>query len=102
MIENLPDIIAQMTEPAKSIDSIKIVDIGNGAKGLIGGDKEGIIASKGSLPEQITDAMMNYSVGSAMINDMLKESGLSKTAGVKELKDFLKTNDIGKSNPTSE
>ncbi|SFV63381.1 Inner membrane protein YqiK [hydrothermal vent metagenome] len=101
MIERLPKIIEQMTEPAKSIDSIKIVDMGASGKSLINGDINSE-TPKGSLPEQITDAMMNYSVGSAMINDMLKESGLGETAGVKEIKDFLKLNDIGKSEPKSE
>jgi len=45
---------------------------------------------------------MNYSVGSAMINDMLKESGLGDSVGVNEIKDLLKSNSIGKSKSKSE
>ncbi|CAA6825757.1 MAG: Inner membrane protein YqiK [uncultured Sulfurovum sp.] len=94
MIERLPEIIEQMIKPANNIDSIKIVDMGNGGKNLMSNTQEGDNASKASLPEQITNAMMNYSVGSTMINDMLKESGLSETVGVSELQDFLNKNTI--------
>lgn len=97
MIENLPHIIEKMTEPAKSIDSIKIVDMGNGGNGVVNTNKEKSKNNKASLPEQITDAMMNYTVGSTMINDMLKETGLSDTLGVQNLKSFLDGNTIGKS-----
>ncbi|HIP41866.1 MAG TPA: flotillin family protein [Campylobacterales bacterium] len=97
MIERLPAIIEQMIKPANNIDSIKIVDMGDGGRNLIQNGKGGTISGeKASLPEQITNAMMNYSVGNAMINDMLKESGLNDTLGVSELKDFLKSNEIGK------
>jgi len=96
MIERLPAIIEQMIKPANNIDSIKIVDMGDGGRNFIQNSTEGEPSTKASLPEQITNAMMNYSVGNAMINDMLKESGLSETAGIKELKDFLKSNDIAK------
>jgi len=96
MIDRLPEIIEQMIKPANNIDSIKIVDMGDGGRNLIQNTSEGETATKASLPEQITNAMMNYSVGNAMINDMLRESGLSETAGIKELKDFLKSNDIAK------
>ncbi len=96
MIERLPEIIEQMIKPANNIDSIKIVDMGNISNNLRGDAKEADNSSKASLPEQITNAMMNYSVGSTMINDMLKESGLSDTVGVSELKDFLKSNTIAK------
>jgi len=92
LIENMPKIIAQMTEPAKNIDSIKIVDFGNGMSNFTNKNGSNNSTSKGSLPEQITEAMLNYSVGNTMINDMLKESGLSQNFGINELKDFLKKN----------
>ena len=98
MIDRLPDIIEQMIKPANNIDSIKIVDMGEGGRNFVQNSTEGESQTKASLPEQITNAMMNYSVGNAMINDMLKESGLAETAGIKELKDFLKSNDIAKPN----
>ena len=102
MIEQLPKIIEQMIQPAKSIDSIKIVDMGSATKSIVNSDNSSVSNSKASLPEQITDAMMNYSVGSAMINDMLKESGLGDSVGVNEIKDLLKSNSIGKSKSKSE
>jgi flotillin len=91
MIEQLPKIIEQMIKPAENIDSIKIVDMGDGGRNLAQPNGEQG-DTKTSLPEQITNAMMNYSVGSTMINDMLKETGLSESVGVKEVKDFLNTN----------
>ncbi len=96
MIDRLPEIIEQMIKPANNIDSIKIVDMGDGGRNFLQNSVEGESQTKVSLPEQITNAMMNYSVGNAMINDMLKESGLSETAGITELKDFLKSNTITK------
>lgn len=90
MIEQLPKIIEQMIKPAEHIDSIKIVDMGEGGRNLAQPSAEQS-SGKASLPEQITNAMMNYSVGSTMINDMLKETGLSDSVGVQEVKDFLKT-----------
>ena len=95
LIENLPKIIAQMTEPAKNIDSIKIVDFGNGVNNFTNKSSNST-GTKGSLPEQITEAMLNYSVGNTMIKDMLKESGLSSDFGVDDLKDFLKEGALAK------
>lgn len=94
MIERLPEIIEQMIKPANNIDSIKIVDMGQTGKNLTAPTQAGENSEKASLPEQITNAMMNYSVGNTMINDMLKESGLKDTVGISELKDFLKTNPV--------
>jgi len=98
MIDRLPEIIEQIIEqmikPANNIDSIKIVDMGNSSRNVVENTTEGESPNKASLPEQITSAMMNYSVGNAMINDMLKESGLNDSLGIKEVKDFLKSNPI--------
>lgn len=96
MIEQLPKIIEQMIKPAEHIDSIKIVDMGDSGRNFVSKSGNGEENIKASLPEQITHAMMNYSIGSTMINDMLKETGLSETVGIKEVKDFLKSNSIGK------
>lgn len=102
MIEKLPEIIEQMIKPANNIDSIKIVDMGGeSGKNFIQNSTEGGVENRSSLPEQITSAMMNYSVGNAMINDMLKESGLNDTLGVKEIKDLLKSNPINAQQNTS-
>ncbi len=102
MIEQLPKIIEQMIKPAEYIDSIKIVDMGGAGRNLVGnavqgGDEK---AAGQTLPEQITNAMMNYTVGSTMINDLLKETGLGETVGINEVRDLLRSNNLAQTAKT--
>jgi len=92
LIERLPAIIEQMIKPAQNIESIKIVDMGgaNGKNSILNGTMSESSQKNSSLPEQITEAMMNYQVGSTMINELLTSCGLDKSVGVGEIKDLLK------------
>jgi flotillin len=99
LIEKLPQIIEQMIKPAQNIESIKIVDMGGSAKHNLFNESTPQ-TSPSSLPEQVTNAMMNYQVGSVMINDLLNSSGLAQTTGVGELKDLLKVTTGDKNAPS--
>ncbi len=93
LIRELPNIIEMMVKPAEKIDSIKIVDMGNSNQNMINGaGTNGSNDSTNSLPEQLTEAMMNYKIGGALIDDLLKETGLKDAVGIENLEDMVRGN----------
>jgi len=97
LIKDLPKIIEMMVKPAEKIDSIKIVDMGNSNQNIVNATPTEK-TNKNSLPEQLTDAMMNYKIGGAMIDDLLQETGLKEAIGIDNIEDILKGKIINNKN----
>jgi uncharacterized membrane protein YqiK len=89
-IRNAADIIKAASEPMKSIQGIKITQLG-GLDGLIKGGPSGgatTSGSSGSIADQIFDAMLKYRAMSPVVDNMLKEAGLDMS-NAKGLSDII-------------
>ncbi|HGV3650104.1 TPA: flotillin domain-containing protein, partial [Escherichia coli] len=77
LLDALPAVIEKSTEPMKSIDGIKIIQV----DGLNGGVTRGKTAttdiSGGNLAEQAVTAALAYRTQAPLIDSLLKEVGLS-------------------------
>ncbi|EIX3514922.1 flotillin domain-containing protein, partial [Escherichia coli] len=77
LLDALPAVIEKSTEPMKSIDGIKIIQV----DGLNGGVPSGKTAttgiSGGNLAEQAVTAALAYRTQAPLIDSLLKEVGLS-------------------------
>lgn len=74
-----PEIVAAFTEPMKQIDSIKILQ----ATGFGGAASNGGGAGSGSgasIPNQLTDAMLNYRMQLPVIDKILAELGIDSSS----------------------
>ncbi|WP_221774565.1 flotillin family protein [Pelagicoccus albus] len=74
-----PEIVAAYTEPMKQIDSIKILQA-NGFGGGGSGGANGVASSGGSIPNQLTDAMLNYRMQLPVIDKILAELGIDSSS----------------------
>ncbi|MDQ8205394.1 flotillin domain-containing protein [Pelagicoccus sp. SDUM812003] len=85
-----PEIVKAYTEPMKSIDSIKILQatgFGTGGNGSNGSNGSNGATSSSSLPNQLTDAMLNYRMQLPVIDNLMKELGIdpSSAEGISKL-----------------
>lgn len=76
LIQSLPEIIMASVEPLKSIDSIKIAEIGGVS--AMNGSAVGAGASGGgdSLPEQVVKSAMKYRAMAPLVDSLMSEVGL--------------------------
>jgi uncharacterized membrane protein YqiK len=78
MLEKLPEIIAEAVKPMEKIDSIRVVQV-NG----LGGSMPGGAVPGGdgvTLPDQVANAALKYSVQKPLIDSILREVGLNGLA----------------------
>ncbi|MCK5917277.1 MAG: band 7 protein [Cocleimonas sp.] len=103
IVQQLPDIIKESVRPIENIDGIKIMHIdgmsniagGSGGGGNGGGSNGG--GGGGSLADQIVDSALRYKAQAPMVENLLKEVGLSG-GNIKELTASLQT-DMGFDTP---
>lgn len=79
LIPALPQIVKEMVEPMRHIDSIKIVDVngfGNGGTTGVAGSENG---SVGGLPDQLVSAGLRQQALSPLMGNLLKEVGITDT-----------------------
>ncbi len=87
IVQQLPDIIRESVKPIENIDGIKIMQIDGmsnltgGAGGTNGGGSNG---GGGSLADQVVDSALRYKAQAPMVENLLKEVGLSGV-GIKDL-----------------
>ena len=92
IVAQLPDIIKESVRPIENIDGIKIMQI-DGMSNLTGGASGGGSANAngggsgnggGSLADQVVDSALRYKAQAPMVENLLKEVGLSGV-GIKDL-----------------
>lgn len=79
LIGELQGIMEQSMKPVEKIESIKMFDFGGGnVPGFKGGanGSNGVNVPAGSLPQQMTDALLAYRAQIPLIDSMLKDMGL--------------------------
>ena len=89
IVQQLPDIIKESVRPIENIDGIKIMQIdgmSNLTGGAGGGGNGGGSYNGGSLADQVVDSALRYKAQAPMVENLLKEVGLSGTG----IKDFTK------------
>ncbi|MFN9028916.1 MAG: flotillin family protein [Betaproteobacteria bacterium] len=78
MLEKLPEIIAEAVKPMEKIDSIRVVQV-NGLGGSMQG--EAVPGMEGvTLPDQVANAALKYSVQKPLVDSILREVGLNGLA----------------------
>lgn len=80
LIAQLPALVEQSAKNLQNIDSIKIVDMGNGVVGG-GANGEGG-ASSDNMPDQIVNATAKHQVMKPMIDEMLSSVGIDSKKSV--------------------
>ena len=76
LIQSLPEIIMASVEPLKSIDSIKIAEIG-GVSAINGSAVGGGVSGGGdNLPEQVVKSAMKYRAMAPLVDSLMSEVGL--------------------------
>lgn len=86
LLKALPEITKNIAAPMAAVKGARIVSInGMGANGatVTGGASNG----SGNLPEQLTNAMLNYRLQVPMIDQMAKEVGIDLSKGMNGLID---------------
>lgn len=91
IVAQLPDIIKESVRPIENIEGIKIMQIdgmnnltgGAGGGGNSGGNNSGN-GGGGSLTDQVVDSALRYKAQAPMVENLLKEVGLSG-GNIKEL-----------------
>jgi uncharacterized membrane protein YqiK len=76
LIQALPKIIEEAVKPMQSIDSIRIMQVDGLNTGAAGGDGVPTIAS-GNLAEQAVGAALKYRAYAPVVDQLIKEVGLS-------------------------
>ncbi|MCK5903244.1 MAG: band 7 protein [Cocleimonas sp.] len=89
IVQQLPDIIKESVRPIENIDGIKIMQIdgmSNLTGGAGGGSNNGGGGNNGggSLADQVVDSALRYKAQAPMVENLLKEVGLSG-GNIKEL-----------------
>jgi len=83
MVERLPEIIESMTKPIEKIDSFRVVHMNGGLNMGHGAANDGAPAlDKGSLSNQMTDALLNYRMQVPFVDALGKELGIDFTQGM--------------------
>ena len=78
MLEKLPDIISEAVKPMEKIESIRVVQVnglGAGVPPGVGGTVDGV-----TLPDQVANAALKYSVQKPLVDSILREVGLNGLA----------------------
>ncbi len=90
MLEKLPEIISEAVKPMEKIESIRVVQVNglNGASPSAGGLATGMDGV--TLPDQVANAALKYSVQKPLVDSILREVGLNGLA-MNELGDALST-----------
>jgi uncharacterized membrane protein YqiK len=96
IVQQLPDIIKESVRPIKNIDGIKIMQI-DGMSNITGGAGSNTGGSSGSLADQVVDSALRYKAQAPMVENLLKEVGLSGV-GIKDLTKGLQA-DMGFDTP---
>jgi uncharacterized membrane protein YqiK len=76
LIQALPKIIEEAVKPMQSIDSIRIMQVDGLNTGAAGGDGVPTVAS-GNLAEQAVGAALKYRAYAPVVDQLIKEVGLS-------------------------
>ncbi|HFD32369.1 MAG TPA: band 7 protein [Gammaproteobacteria bacterium] len=86
IVQQLPDIIKQSVKPIENIEGIKIMQIDGMSHltGGAGGGNGGSNGGGGSLADQVVDSALRYKAQAPMVENLLKEVGLSGV-GIKDL-----------------
>jgi flotillin len=74
LIENMPNIIKSMTAPMENIESIKIVDMGNG---LGSNSTTGETTGQTNLPDSIVNSALKYKVTAPLMEKAFEDVGLN-------------------------
>ena len=78
MLEKLPEIIAEAVKPMEKIDSIRVVQVNGLGGSMPGGAAPG--ADGVTLPDQVANAALKYSVQKPLVDSILREVGLNGLA----------------------
>jgi uncharacterized membrane protein YqiK len=78
MLEKLPAIIAEAVKPMEKIDSIRVVQVNGLGGSMQGGAAPGMEAA--TLPDQVVNAALKYSVQKPLVDSILREVGLNGLA----------------------
>ncbi|MFN9805780.1 MAG: flotillin family protein [Betaproteobacteria bacterium] len=78
MLEKLPEIIAEAVKPMEKIDSIRVVQVNGLGGSMAGGAAPG--ADGVTLPDQVANAALKYSVQKPLVDSILREVGLNGLA----------------------
>jgi uncharacterized membrane protein YqiK len=78
MLEKLPAIIAEAVKPMEKIDSIRVVQVNGLGGSMQGGAAPGMDAA--TLPDQVVNAALKYSVQKPLVDSILREVGLNGLA----------------------
>lgn len=80
MLEKLPEIISEAVKPMEKIESIRVVQVNGLGAGVpsvggVGGAVDGV-----TLPDQVANAALKYSVQKPLVDSILREVGLNGLA----------------------
>jgi uncharacterized membrane protein YqiK len=83
LIDQLPQILEMMGKPIEKIDSFRVVHM-NGAMGgnRRDGEDGGTTQGQGNLPNQMTDALLEYRLQAPFVDELAKELGLDLHRGM--------------------
>lgn len=93
LLEQLPAIIRESVKPMEKIDSIKIVDMGNGnfSKSVNGEVEEGSNGNaSGSLPDQVVTAALRHKMAAPLVDQLLRDVGIDASNINSTVKDLMK------------
>ena len=93
LLEQLPAIIRESVKPMEKIDSIKIVDMGNGnfSKSVNGEVEEGSNGNaSGSLPDQVVTAALRHKMAAPLVDQLLRDVGIDGSNINSTVKDLMK------------
>ncbi len=93
LLEQLPAIIRESVKPMEKIDSIKIVDMGNGnfSKSVNGEVEEGNNGNaSGSLPDQVVTAALRHKMAAPLVDQLLRDVGIDASNINSTVKDLMK------------
>ena len=93
LLEQLPAIIRESVKPMEKIDSIKIVDMGNGnfSKSMNGEVEEGSNGNaSGSLPDQVVTAALRHKMAAPLVDQLLRDVGIDGSNINSTVKDLMK------------
>jgi len=93
-IRNAASIIQAAVEPMKSIEGIKIIQLG-GLEGIMHGDgSSGSSSGSGNLAEEITNSLLKYRAMSPLVDNLLKETGID-ISNAKGLSNIIPKESLG-------
>jgi uncharacterized membrane protein YqiK len=92
LIKAMPEVMEASMKPVEKIKDIRIIDLGNGAKGLPGlpgsaagggaGAGSGFGGGGGTLPDNIVQALMSYRMQAPLVDELLHELGFDPKEGI--------------------